>query len=98
MSVNPISVTILDTTTGQRATCDKNSQEWWVYDSGSCDCNRCLQFDEGAIPKCGDCGVDGKGEGRCCGARRFLIIEASAGDLAEMNSDYPAELVARWLP
>lgn len=97
MSDQPINVTILDTVTGQRATCDKFSQAWWEY-SSSCDCNRCIQFDDGTIPECDDCHVDGKGDSRCCGARRFLIVEASVGDLAEMNSDYPAELVKRWLP
>ena len=99
-----VTVTILDTMTGYRVTCTDYDTWYWEESNGACDCNRCWRFEDGgiAIPRCPDCRDWGNGWGRgkhvCCGAQRFLIAEASAGDVAVMNEDYPAELVAKWLP
>ena len=90
MTNDLITVTVLDTMTGKRASWDGYSAQWWENGNGSCDCNRCLMFTD--IPECDDCGKDGF---HCCGWRRFLVVEVSEGDLSAMNQDYPPELVAK---
>lgn len=82
----PITVTVLDTVTGQRATSNAWPYRWWAADgNGGCDCNREMLFSRDTDT------------GYCLGCSRYLIVETSAGDLAELNSEYPHDLVARFI-
>lgn len=88
---SPITVTLLDTLTGQRVpvTWPDNLTDWdWSEGNWSCDCNRAIAFHDVMqtyIPP-----------STCVGARRFLVVEASDGRPGDYNLDYPAELRAKW--
>lgn len=81
--------TILDTNTGLRQTVDGPRSWEWAENNYSCDCNRNL------------CGVDtGKPDGICEGSERFIVVAAEMNSpddykytLAELNADYPKELL-----
>lgn len=83
--------TLLDTVTGDiRISAGINTFQW-EENNWSCDCNRESFF-----------GVDSN-EGRCIGAKRFIVIKAEKEldddydcTLAELNIDYPKELLANY--
>jgi len=85
--------TILDTVTGKKVTVDGPRSWEWAENNYSCDCNR------------NEWNVDtGKPSGRCEGSERFLVINAVMDDkedykytLAELNEDYPAALIAKFI-
>lgn len=87
---------LLDTATGERRTADgfDFSVYWWTEGNGSCDCNRAIVFGRPVRM------------GICSGYVRFLAVDVTGdlegwnkGDvLAEMNRDYPAELLAQYMP
>lgn len=75
---SPVTVTILDTVTGETRTDSEWSPWYWAYGNGSCDCNRGALF--------------GREEG--CGQRRYYIVavegDESGYTLAEdYNDSYP---------
>ncbi|MFW0776108.1 MAG: hypothetical protein ACN2B6_00110 [Rickettsiales bacterium] len=84
-------VTLLDTQTGKTAESTGIRTFEWEENNWSCDCNRRLSFER----------FDAKEfTGVCDGAKRYLVIKAEIENeddwettLAEMNSDYPAELL-----
>ncbi len=86
--------TILDTVTGEKAVVKGPRSYEWAEGTWACDCNRShwSAWIGGPV-------------GLCHGAKRFLVIEAVMDNpdeykytLEELNSDYPAELKARFLP
>lgn len=95
-------IVILDTETGERKDCSEFAQgtdDWyWTEGNGSCDCNREIAF----------CGIEETNRrkdvreswGICLGCKRYLIVDSDEGDyfLREANSEYPKELVAKFLP
>lgn len=95
--------TLLDTKTGQSVVAsDKDfSVYWWTEGNGSCDCNRALVFGDEVIEE-----LEAEfGEDVCCGCRRIVATDVH-GDLegftkqqvlAEMNQDYPDELMGFWV-
>lgn len=80
-----ITVTVLDTQTGETAVSADWSYFWWEEGNGSCDCNREILFDRPF-----------DGDQNCLGCTRYLIIATSEGSLADLNLDYPPELVAKY--
>jgi hypothetical protein len=75
-----LTVTILDTVTGETRTNSEWDAWWWFEGNGSCDCNRRLIFEPDA-------------EDVQCGEARYYII-AAEGDTAgyepdEWNRLYP---------
>ena len=79
--------TLLDTQTGETRNVDsKWNAYYWAVGNGSCDCNRDRFF-----------GVELPRTGYCLGGNRFLIIAADTNEftLAELNDDYPDELLAK---
>lgn len=54
----PITVTILDTATGETRRDSQWGPWWWAYGNGSCDCNRAAVF----------------GHEEDCGERRYYIV------------------------
>lgn len=98
-----ITVTVLDTKTGQTATCSAHTAWFWAESNGSCDCNRAPLF-PGAVAEVYREKEPHRwyatGESFCFGSERFLITAADTTDfsLRELNYDYPAELLAQHLP
>lgn len=82
----PITVTVLDTVTGQTRVDSESSQAWYESGNGSCDCNREILFND-----------DWECTGTCLGCKRYLIIATDTGTLQELNSDYPVELLNKYL-
>ncbi len=85
---------ILDAVTGVSSMVDGPRSYEWAEGNWACDCNRNHWSAWIGAPV-----------GPCHGAKRFLVIEAvmdSPDDykytLEELNSDYPQELKARFLP
>ena len=85
---------ILDTNTGKKFVTDNQIRSYeWAENSYSCDCNRQYFF-----------GVDDD-PGFCLGGRRFVIVAFEMNpdggnddydySLAELNSDYPDELIRK---
>lgn len=86
--------TILDTATGETAIDDRPDTWYWTDGNGACDCNRELRFPE--VP-----GVRAHNDtGICQGAQRYLIVAADTdlASLEELNSNYPPDLLTRYLP
>ena len=80
-----LTVVVLDTVTGERAT-DATHSTWdWTEGNWSCDCNRRGLFD-----------VE---EREDCVSERFLVVSAEpildGWTLGEFNEDYPVELLHR---
>lgn len=82
--------TILDTETGIEAIVSGHHSWEWAENNWSCDCNRQRAF-----------GLS-EGDGICLGGKRFVVIAAAFDDpedyeytLAELNSDYPDELLRK---
>jgi len=84
-----ITVTVLDTVTGETATDDRWTEYWWAEGNGSCDCNRDLLFDN-----------DTEDTGHCMGNHRYLIVasESKSHNLLELNRNYPEELIEKYAP
>lgn len=85
-------VTLLDTQTGKtHVTGNDYDAYWWADGNGSCDCNRALQMGV-SLPESND--------NLCIGSKRFLIIDSDdkAYSLAELNDNYPSELLSKHLP
>lgn len=88
----PISVTLLDTLTGEtEQTARYFSGFWWSEGNGSCDCNR--NFNE----------LDDAPEvNYCIGSHRYLIVAVQHyfGDktIWDFNESYPKELLNKHLP
>lgn len=100
--------TLLDTETGEtRGASQFKGWFWWAEGNGSCDCNRAIIFDKedemearfpppDGVPD--DCGV-------CFGCTRFIAVDvhgdlegmSKAQILEDMNSEYPEELVRRYV-
>ncbi len=95
-------VTLLDTKTGETREVAGRDYLFWTDGNGSCDCNRHQPFDLDDNDDFDDGSVEGTGGGMCVGGKRFLVIAAEfeEGDerhpisLAEMNYEYPDELLA----
>ena len=76
-----ITVTLLDTVTGETRQNADWSGSWWMDGNGSCDCNRAILF-----------GHEGS-YGTCMGCKRYVIIDADPGwELCDLNSDYDPDL------
>lgn len=86
-----ITVTLLDTITGETREVGGISDFDWAENNWSCDCNRRGHF-----------GIEDEGEvGICEGSHRFLVIKCSSHQrysLRELNADYPDELLDKHLP
>jgi hypothetical protein len=81
------SVVVLDTKSGQTITDRRFDEWWWAEGNGSCDCNRATLF-----------GLEHPDDGCCLGCKRFLIVSVDGKPSGpDLNSDYPAELIARHL-
>jgi len=85
--------TILDVKTGKKMTVDGPRSFEWAENNWSCDCNR--------NPWNAETGSD---DGRCEGAKRFLVVAAEMNDpddyeytLEELNADYPDELRKKFI-
>ena len=79
-----LTVTVLDTKTGETAV-DRNGNTWdWTEGNWSCDCNRELMF-----------GNDDGEEGRCQGSHRYRVVAVEpllpGYALEEFNQHYPVE-------
>jgi hypothetical protein len=81
--------TVLDTKTGKVLERDGPRSWEWAENNWSCDCNRELMFGGKPIG------------GVCDGCHRYLVVKAEMNDsedyeytLAQLNSGYPAELLA----
>ena len=83
---DPITVTLLDTQTGERADADHGSLWYWTEGNGSCDCNRELVFGHGDV-----------GSSTCLGGRRYLVVDATNAPWDEplhwYNREYPRKLL-----
>lgn len=79
----PITATVLDIETGKRRACSKYDYFWWSEGEGSCDCNRELLFGNKT------------NTGFCLGCERYVVVEASLGDVRELNDGYPNDVLAR---
>jgi len=80
--------TVLDTVTGETRISEGIATWNWKEGNWSCDCNRAIIFDRWIA------------DGFCVGGKRYLVIAAEPEDkddyevsLAELNSDYPDELL-----
>ena len=91
---------LLDTETGEKHEASQfTGWFWWAEGNGSCDCNRAIVFDK-------EDELEEKfGEGVCPGGTRFIAVDVH-GDLEGMskaqilddfNSEYPEELVRRYV-
>jgi len=77
---SPVTVTILDTKTGETRTDPRFSPWYWTYGNGSCDCNRQLVFEPDA-------------EQPECGESRYYIVgvegDAAGYEQEEWNAGFP---------
>jgi uncharacterized membrane protein len=96
-----MTVTLRDTVTGSEVTIQTEADPgWWEYGNGSCDCNRAIEFPD--VDEEMDAAMRAEHPdlpdhvGLCYGAKRFLIVACDCLDvtLAELNSDYPPDLLA----
>jgi hypothetical protein len=92
----PLTVTVLDTVTGERRTKQTKNGTWfWTEGDGSCDCNRHGDFFpendrfNGADP----CDFLAPGEPYCPGCVRYRIVAVEpmlpGYELADFNAGYP---------
>jgi hypothetical protein len=75
---SPVTVTILDTVTGETRTDSEWSPWYWAYGNGSCDCNRGFLF----------------GNEHECEQRRYYIVDVEGDDSGyaigeDYNHGYP---------
>lgn len=95
--------TLLDTKTGKTVVAEKfdGTLFWWADGNGSCDCNRCLAFEDRQVY---EELTEEYGENVCFCNERFIVIDVH-GDLegtskedviAEMNSGYDPKLLERF--
>ena len=73
-----VTVTVLDSVTGETRTDSQWSPWWWAYGNGSCDCNRGALFDRD----------------EACGERRYYIVAVEGDDSGytleeDYNHGYP---------
>lgn len=73
-----ITVTILDSETGETRTDSQWSPWWWAYGNGSCDCNRAAVF----------------GNDQGCGERRYYVVSVEGDESGytikeDYNHSYP---------
>ena len=85
-SDDPITVTILDTATGELVEDSKWTYFWWSEGNGACDCNRELLFDRPFDVNA-----------NCLGCKRYLIIKTSEGSLLDLNDGYPDALIEKYI-
>jgi hypothetical protein len=91
--------TLLDTKTGKKVDAKEfdSSFFWWADGNGSCDCNRAIAMGDDVDDEM----TSQFGEGVCFGCTRIIAVDvhgdleglSKAEVLAEMNSEYPDELI-----